>query len=234
MGKRNNILGPCVCGNARLWAKGVCSSCYSTVWRSENGRNDRRHSVTCEACGITAKVTKKDARFCSNECYISTRRRQFTTDIELWRQPTISTPGPRWRRSPDRHPSLNGSLFVYGCCGWCGESFMALAGDWERRSIYCSRRCARNAGRARRGRFTVPPQIRRAICERDNWTCQLCSEPVDPEASDLWRATLDHVVPQSHQLVPDHSPGNLQLAHLWCNSVKGDERRYTADDLRVA
>jgi 5-methylcytosine-specific restriction endonuclease McrA len=95
---------------------------------------------------------------------------------------------------------------------------------------FCSDRCGKNASRARTGRFTIPPQVRSAIYERDAWTCQLCRSPVDPDLppSDVWAATLDHIECQSWALVPDHSPENLRLAHRWCNSVRGDESHYTA------
>lgn len=110
---------------------------------------------------------------------------------------------------------------------------MALATDWEHRSVYCSSRCSRAAGKARSGHFAPTPKVRAAIYERDGWVCQLCSEPVDPDLGpfDAWAATLDHIVPRSHTLIPDHRPENLQLAHRWCNSVKSDERYYTAADL---
>jgi len=36
--------------------------------------------------------------------------------------------------------------------------------------------------------------------------------------------TLDHIVPVSHQLFPDHSVSNLQLAHRICNSIASDKR----------
>lgn len=215
--------------------------------RKSEGRpvtHKKKHAGQCERCGESFLSRHPDQRFCSRGCGITAanpRVRQRTTAVEVWRPPAIKTPGRRWKYAnrrrgefkPRRTP-LNGSLFVYGPCTWCDEPFMALAGDWERRSLYCSSRCARNAGRARRGRFLVPPKVRQAIYERDDWTCQLCGEAVDPIAKDMWRATLDHITPQSHQLVPDHSPDNLQLAHLWCNSVKGDERYHTAEDLRIA
>jgi 5-methylcytosine-specific restriction endonuclease McrA len=35
-------------------------------------------------------------------------------------------------------------------------------------------------------------------------------------------ATLDHIIPQSHMLIPDHSDRNLRLAHRSCNSARGD------------
>jgi len=59
---------------------------------------------------------------------------------------------------------------------------------------------------------------------RDGWQCQLCSYPVSPDEHYLsdYAASLDHIIPQSQQLLPDHSPRNLRLVHRWCNSSRGD------------
>lgn len=67
---------------------------------------------------------------------------------------------------------------------------------------------------------------RRAIYERDGWTCQLCDGPVDPDAAEhADRASLDHVVPQSRG--GSHDPSNLRMAHVGCNA----RRRDRVDDL---
>lgn len=60
------------------------------------------------------------------------------------------------------------------------------------------------------------------IFERDNWTCGLCSERVDPELSwpDPMSASLDHVTPIS--LGGPHSRANTQCSHLGCNVAKGN------------
>ena len=115
-------------------------------------------------------------------------------------------------------------FLVSGPCSWCAVTFTGLVASWKTRPLYCSDTCAKKAQRAARGRFLIPDHERLAICERDNWTCQLCNEPVDRELppSHRWAPTLDHVVPQSHQLFPDHTAANLQLAHRMCNSLKGD------------
>lgn len=63
---------------------------------------------------------------------------------------------------------------------------------------------------------------RRALYERDNWTCQLCGEPVDPSTYGARYPTLDHIEPQSLALIPDHSDRNLRTAHLSCNSKRGN------------
>ena len=72
----------------------------------------------------------------------------------------------------------------------------------------------------------VDAPTRRAIYERDNWTCQLCYEPIDPEATEhAKRASLDHVVPQSRG--GSHEPSNLRMACVGCNA----RRRDRVDDL---
>jgi len=35
-------------------------------------------------------------------------------------------------------------------------------------------------------------------------------------------ATLDHLVPQSLAITPDHSANNLRIAHRRCNSARGN------------
>jgi 5-methylcytosine-specific restriction endonuclease McrA len=69
----------------------------------------------------------------------------------------------------------------------------------------------------------IKPLERRAVYERDNWTCQICGEPVDITAhfnSDRY-PSLDHIIPRSAQLIPDHSPTNLRTACRLCNSKRG-------------
>lgn len=212
---------------------GECTALFvARVRRNQaiSGSGRTTYAGECERCGTDFSSTKRSQRFCSLSC---AKRRPKSTALVRW-VPPIKTPGPRWRRKPVKHPPLYGSLFVYGPCAWCEEPFMALAGSFSTRSLYCSKRCAKNASNNRRGRFVIPAKRRLAIYERDGWVCQLCREPVDPAATDIWRPTLDHIAPQSHQLIPDHSDANLRLAHMWCNSVRGDESHYTEDDLRVA
>lgn len=70
----------------------------------------------------------------------------------------------------------------------------------------------------------IEPKLRHQIYERDNWTCQLCNEPIDRDAhrNTNYAPSLDHIVPQSHTLIPDHSPTNLRTVHRLCNSRRGD------------
>jgi hypothetical protein len=63
---------------------------------------------------------------------------------------------------------------------------------------------------------------RLAIYERDAWTCQICSEPVDrtQRPGTRWAASLDHIIPVS--LGGPDELDNLRLAHHRCNSVRGN------------
>ena len=125
-------------------------------------------------------------------------------------------------------------VWVAGECAECLTAFTRLGQP----SRFCSKACNRRA-RPARGKFRISRRDRLAIYERDGWTCQLCLEPVDRDLMTLdplsdWAPSLDHVVPQAWQLIPDHSPSALRLAHRWCNSVRGDMTYYNDDDLRVA
>ena len=154
---------------------------------------------------------------------------------------------PEWRRkpggvSPGRRRFLaraeraskgspaSGRVFVQGPCGWCEEPFCSPSGR------YCSKSCSRHAAEARKSpmRFKPTPRLRREVYERDGWVCGLCDLPIDPNLRwpDKWSASLDHVVPQSHMLIPDHSASNLRAVHLQCNSMRGDGSNMSEDELR--
>jgi 5-methylcytosine-specific restriction endonuclease McrA len=67
------------------------------------------------------------------------------------------------------------------------------------------------------------PFAPRDVYERDQWTCGLCREPVDPLLPwpDPMSASVDHIVPLSRG--GEHSLDNVQSAHLSCNCRKGDQ-----------
>jgi 5-methylcytosine-specific restriction endonuclease McrA len=91
-----------------------------------------------------------------------------------------------------------------GVCRWCKSSV------WTR--DYAVRRGDRDAKRI----------SALEIYERDNWTCQICGEPIDPDLSapHSMSKTTDHIVPLSRG--GKHVVGNIQAAHLYCNISKGN------------
>lgn len=146
-------------------------------------------------------------------------------------------PGPRQRRARARlakaaagRPST-GRVFTQGACNWCGEQFMSSGG-----SFFCSQGCRTSYRYSNSGSlsFKISPLERQAIYERDGWVCQLCNRPVDPDLGhrEPWSASLDHVVPQSLMLVPDHSAQNLRLSHRLCNSYRRDTE-ISAEEMRA-
>lgn len=78
--------------------------------------------------------------------------------------------------------------------------------------------------------FYIPHSERVGVYERDGRVCQLCGGPIpkDLDPNNPEAPTLDHIIPQSWTLIPDHSPSNLQAAHRGCNSRKRD-RSITLD-----
>ena len=121
-------------------------------------------------------------------------------------------------------------VFVQGPCSWCGEPFCSPAGE------YCSPTCRVSAREARRHpmKFNPTPRLRREVYERDGWVCGLCDLPIDSSLAwpHKWSASLDHVIPQSCMLIPDHSASNLRAVHLQCNSMRGDGSNMSEDELR--
>lgn len=113
-----------------------------------------------------------------------------------------------------------------GECSKCGKGLQRVTLD--------SPMCAECRGMRPGRHLRITRASRLAIYKRDDWTCQICLDPVDPEvpANSRWGATLDHIIPWSRGGSDD--PANLRLAHRWCNSVRGDLSHYTDDDLRVA
>ena len=84
-----------------------------------------------------------------------------------------------------------------------------------------------NASYARKRRAHIrgngsEPYIAESVFSRDNWICQLCYSPIDPELprNDYWGATIDHIIPISKG-GPD-SPDNVQAAHWVCNVKKNN------------
>lgn len=189
-------------------------------WRAKRYRAERGQSLDVREC----VVCKEPVRLRANS-------RGFVAHKAC--EETL----PRWKVKGDENPKLKAfrrkmeaaaagttggnRVFVSGPCFWCGKAFTAVGG------AYCSGACKTSAKFKRRSSgntFQISPLERRAIYRRDRWTCQLCQQRVDPDLKNphIWSATLDHIIPQAHMLIPDHSPSNLRLAHLWCNSARGD------------
>lgn len=95
---------------------------------------------------------------------------------------------------------------------------------YQERSDELNRTSSSHASHARRVRVAGAESERidpKAIFERDEWICQLCGEPIDPElrGRDRMSASLDHRVPLAAGGL--HESANVQASHLICNIRKG-------------
>ena len=146
------------------------------------------------------------------------------------RSPKLNRFRRRMERAAEGRPATK-RVFIQGRCSWCEEQFCAPMGKW------CSSKCKLAEKNALRHpeRFNPTPRLRREVYERDGWVCGLCALPIDRELSwpHKWSASLDHIVPQSHMLIPDHSALNLRAVHLQCNSMRGDGSNMSENELRT-
>lgn len=80
----------------------------------------------------------------------------------------------------------------------------------------------RDSGNPIPKRSWVSVATRRAVYERDDWTCQLCFGPIDRTAdpNSDWAPSLDHIIPSSTG--GTDAIENLRATHRWCNSVRSD------------
>lgn len=207
-------------------ARGVCSTHYNRMYQEQ--RHPAKVTVSCAGCGRRCEKSpdpRRPRQFCTLQCRTAAQFREVRAarpGKELVHVGPAGCGLPA--RRPPRADVPQGKLrvFVSGPCSWCREPFTIID---QLAARYCSKRCLKAAERERSGRFEVPDNVRLSVYERDSWVCQLCFEAVDGglPVTDIWSATLDHIVCQSWTDAPDHSPSNLRLAHRWCNSKRGDE-----------
>lgn len=200
----------------KVQARGMCSTHYSYWHRANNGgRVYTTYTRPCAFCATPFTTTTKATAHCSLVCAQRSLAGWSTCkDLvpiakpKAWAGHTI--------------PPRKGLALVSGPCPYCGTNFTAGPG-----ASYCSDRCKANAKMKRkydlRGQFKVSDLTRQAIYKRDKNTCKLCNERVDTTLhyTHAMSATLDHIIPQSWMLIPDHSESNLRLAHRSCNSARG-------------
>lgn len=198
-------------------AKGLCRTHYG----QQNPNHRRMIDYPCDGCG---KVVQKEASrlnryptlYCTPKCKTATQWRKYRKD-----------------KAQQPKPS-NSRLFRSGACVMCSTVFVCLFG-----SKTCSDACQAawrlsvkrdndHRRRARQRNAHVAPVVRHLIYERDNYTCQLCGDPLDMEAKapHPQSPSIDHTIPLARG--GTHEPGNVQAAHFLCNSRKSDRLDWSA------
>ena len=212
-------------------ARGLCATHYNQRFQPERHRTSQ---VPCTVCGTPVeKVSRGDRRpVCSLDCryYLTWGEHKSERDarLEAERRSHMQLVGPvRFNKTTEPPTTTIPSTMtrlISTQCRDCGTWFIDYAAGKNRRpAVTCSDTCARRWARHRR-KFWVPYRTRLWIYRRDNWTCQLCQQPVtqDYDPNDMWSASLDHIIPQSHG--GTHDPSNLRLAHRYCNAIRSDAR----------
>ena len=122
----------------------------------------------------------------------------------------------RWRA---RHPEAARALEAQ----WRerhSEVKQAIAARWRLNHPEQVRALSRRARALRANAPCGEPFTIEDVIARCGWVCGICGLPIDPNAQDKTRRSLDHIVPISKGGA--HTLENAQLAHQNCNSRKGN------------
>lgn len=197
--------------------KSTCKECdrakakkyYENTGRSRRGhvRADLRvHpnrilEVDCRECGVRFTPRNRGGIYCSRAC------------------------SGKASRTAEPCPPKQLAILV---CVVCKDLF----DSWHPNNKTCSPECqklnikqrGRNSETRRRMRIkegTYEPFQYTVVYKRDDWTCGLCGEAIDPKLEYPYRmsASLDHIVPLSQG--GDHVMSNAQAAHWICNVKRG-------------
>lgn len=172
---------------------------------------------SCARCAASLSNRQLGAKYCSQQCAEVAGGRRRPSEMT---SRTCALDGCQQRFQPRRESDRCCSE-KHGKALWNRESRAdgrQKPPPWSdvRRDRYHRRRAQKKAA------STGEPVLLAVIAERDGWRCSLCSHPVDPAVA--WPGSLspslDHRVPISKGGA--HDPSNVFLAHLGCNSSKGD------------
>lgn len=180
-------------------SRGLCAAHYDDLLRFEQVGKPRAYrwatEKKCVVCGAT-EWSGKRRKVCSGRCQQLLQRNGGQPP------PSIAT------------------------CGHCGDVIdlteaSPRSGRKKRADTRLCHWCKRR--RSLRHKVSVSELVR----VRGVKDCAICSEPVDLSlrSPDLFRASIDHIVPYSHG--GTHDLDNLQVVHLYCNYLKSDREGFT-------
>lgn len=201
------------CGEEYLRRHSLRKYCSDTCKRrvKERLKRERRKDTPCAVSGCD------NAGMCSSRlCYMHYDRRQHGVPMDVAKYASL-----RVRRQSEAC-TVDGcgkpTYLKEKCKRHYLEAKVREGKDWA--VLEYESPDARKKTELYGGVFTVVNRFE--LFDRDGWVCQLCGEPVDPELKrpNVMAPTIDHIVPLS--LGGDHTMENCQLAHLSCNSSKGN------------
>ncbi len=224
-----------------------CSAkCQNEFWKKDTDYHDggRQQYCTvyfrqCKHCGASfvgrSKLVLCCCYDCKKEIYESRRLEKYLVkkDVELQKRIEESK-----NQNRERKCKICGVLFspLYGygrggtsvCSNECKKVMMDnYKNEYKKTTAYKEERTrARHNRRIRKANnnslVVIEKFARIEIFERDKWKCGLCGGKVNPNLKHPHpkSATLDHIIPIAQGGM--HIKENVQLAHMICNSRKGD------------
>jgi 5-methylcytosine-specific restriction endonuclease McrA len=218
--------------------------------------------IACPVCGEKFERRTNSNKYCSssckdkgkpskrkNRCSVCGKAMQGNLNPKSVCNPCRGVEPYGYKRTHARngfvsHGSI--SMYHYGCrCDDCREAMSEYMRAYARRvkakhgvgpASLSRRKFKERHGywpQARYG-YDIPHRVRRAVYERDGWVCQICGGLIsrDYDPYDRLAPSLDHIVPQSSVLLPDHSEANLRMVHTVCNTIRGNGV-FSDDEVRV-
>ena len=213
----------------------ICKDAHNAAMRAYAQRRKERDGVTPTA---SLKRKKRGVSEMAPDCFLCKKPMSRVVDppVRYSLHSSCRNKAPNWMRNGLDNPrrvrfqekiekiamgtSGGDLIWTSGACDWCGDDFVGVG-------LTCSESCKNNRKWHRRttSTFRVSPKFRNSIYDRDSWTCQICLTPVDINAGAGGNRypSLDHIVPQSATLLPDHGASNLRTVHMLCNSYRRDD-----------
>lgn len=212
---------------------GTCVACRGTVPIGRRGPTRRYCSPRCRAwwnnhpgvptpplgqCARCSKpLTRLSQKYCSLRCSEIARGVRLAEPIPA-RNCALPECGAEFRphRDAQRCCSERHGKTLCNREGRASGRYAPEPWNDRRRNNYHRRRALK------KGASTGQPVILTAIAERDRWKCGVCLRRVNrnlqwPHAKS---PSLDHIVPLSQRGA--HDPANVRLAHLGCNTERGN------------
>lgn len=202
-------LRPGSSGRPRTYCSKACLA-GATRRRAAIVRAEKQVVVTCQPCGQDFPRRRADQVHCSQACRSAAWRRSPRLEA---RDCALPTCGAAFQPLSSRQRCCSEP---HGKKLWHVEN-PGKGYEWNdrRRDAYHRRRAQKKVTTGDR------PVLLAEIRERDKNRCHLCSKRVSVKPyPHPMSASLDHIVPLS--LDGDHVPENVRLAHLRCNSAKGN------------
>lgn len=193
-------------------------SLKSKYCRQRCWANDRLEEIPVSCCVCHGDLPDgRRSRYCSSRCssiaYGATRSEALPT--ATCALPECGTTFQPWKEGQRCCTEKHGKVLYNRESRADGRQKNPAWSD-ARRDRYHRRRAQKKAT------SSGAPVLLAEIAERDGWRCHDCRKAVDPKLKwpDVMSASLDHLVPLSKGGV--HDPANVRLAHVRCNSARGN------------